>query len=63
MLSAISGVVIAGAGSFGLWYLRPHNGIVNPLAIKPVLDFAIPISIISAIALGVGLIFVGFAEY
>jgi hypothetical protein len=56
MLSFISGLVVTGAGGASLWYFKPRNGIPNALAIKPVLDFAIPIAIVSTLALGVALI-------
>jgi hypothetical protein len=56
MLYFVSGLVIAGAGAGSLWYCRPRNGQVNPLAIKPVLDWLIPIGIVTALALGTALI-------
>jgi hypothetical protein len=59
MLYFVSGLVIAGAGVGSLWYCRPRNGQVNPLAIKPGLDFLIPIGIVTALALGVALMVSG----
>jgi len=56
MLYFVSGLVVAGAGVGSLWYCRPRNGQVNPLAIKPVLDWLIPIGIVTALALGTALI-------
>jgi hypothetical protein len=59
MLYFLSGVVVTGAGAGGLWYCRPRNGQINPLAMKPGLDFVIPIGIVSAIAIGLALIVSG----
>jgi hypothetical protein len=59
MLYFLSGVVIAGAGAGSLWYCSPRNGQVHPLAVKPVLDFLIPIGIVTALALGIALIVSG----
>jgi hypothetical protein len=59
MLHFVSGLVIAGGGAAGLWYCRPRNGQVNPLAVKPVLDWLIPICIVTALALGSALIVSG----
>jgi hypothetical protein len=56
MLSFVSGLIVASGGVAGLLYMRPRNGVVHPLARKPVLDWLIPISIISAFALSVALI-------
>lgn len=62
MLYLVSGVVVAGAGASSLWYLRPRNGQVNPLALKPVLEWLIPIGIVTAVALGAALIVVGIFD-
>lgn len=59
MLYIVSGVVVVGAGVGSLWYMRPRNGTVNPLALKPVLEWLIPIGILTTLALGVGLIMGG----
>ncbi len=59
MFSIISGVFVAGSGGASLWYLRPRNGQVHPLAVKPLLDSSIPIGIVSALAIGVALIVAG----
>jgi hypothetical protein len=59
MFSIISGVVVAGSGAASLWYLRPRNGQVHPLAVRPLLDSLIPIGIVSALAIGVALIVAG----
>jgi hypothetical protein len=59
MLSFISGLVVTGGGVAGLWYFRPHNQVPHPLAVKPGLDFLIPIGIVTALALGIALIVSG----
>jgi hypothetical protein len=59
MLYLVSGLAIAGSGVAGLWYCSPRNGQVNPLAMKPVLDWLIPIGIVTALALGAALIVSG----
>ncbi len=59
MLSVISGLVVGGAGGTALWYLKPHNGVVNPLVMKPWLDFMIPIGIVTAVGFGIALIVAG----
>jgi hypothetical protein len=59
MLYIVSGVVVMGAGFAILWYFRPHNGAVHPLALKPVLEWLIPVGILTTLALGVGLIMGG----
>ena len=59
MLYFVSGLVVTGAGVGGLWYCRPRNGQVHPLAVKPVLDWLIPIGIVTALALGIALIISG----
>jgi hypothetical protein len=61
MLSVISGLVVGGAGGAALWYLKPRNGVVNPLVVKPWLDFMIPIGIVSALGFGIALIVAGLA--
>ncbi len=61
MLSIFSGLVVGGAGSAALWYLKPRNGIVNPLIEKPWLDFMIPVAIVTAIGFGIALIVAGVA--
>jgi hypothetical protein len=55
MLSFISGLIIAAGGVAGLWAYRPRNGVVHPVAVMPVLEWALPIAIITALALGLGL--------
>jgi hypothetical protein len=59
MLSILSGAVMAGGGGASLWYLRPRNGQVHPLAARPLLDTLIPIAIVSAVAIGVALMVAG----
>jgi hypothetical protein len=59
MLYFISGLAVAGSGVAGLWYCRPRNGQVHPLAVAPVLDWLIPIGIVTALALGCALIVSG----
>ena len=55
MISLISGLAMTGASGGVLWYFMPHNGVIHPLAHKPVLDELIPISIVSTLAIGVAL--------
>jgi hypothetical protein len=59
MLYLISGLIIAGGGVTGLWYFRPRNGVVHPMAVMPVLEWALPIVIITALSLGIGLVATG----
>jgi hypothetical protein len=59
MFSIISGIIVAGGGGAGLWYFKPRDGQVHPLALKPFLDSLIPISIVTALAIGVALIVAG----
>jgi hypothetical protein len=59
MLYVLSGVVVAGAGVGSLWYCRPHNGQVKSIALKPILEWLIPIGIVTALALGAALIVTG----
>jgi hypothetical protein len=59
MLYFVSGLFVTGSGVAGLMYCRPRNGQVHPLALKPGLDFIIPIGIVTALALGIGLIVSG----
>jgi hypothetical protein len=59
MISVISGVIVAGGGVAGLWYCKPRNGQVHPLATKPLLDSLIPILIVSAFAIGIALVVAG----
>lgn len=63
MLSIISGLVVAGGGVSGLWYFRPRNGQVHPLATAPVLDSVIPIAIVCALAIGGALIISGTMSF
>jgi len=59
MLSVLSGIVVAGAGSAGFWYLRPRNGHPHRLATAPVLDWLLPTLLVGALVFGVGLIVAG----
>lgn len=59
MLSVISGLVVGGAGGATLWYLKPRNGVVNPLVERPWLDFLIPVGIVAALGFGAALIVSG----
>ena len=52
MFQFVSGLAVAGSGAAGLWYCLPRNGQVHPLVVMPVLDWLIPIAIVSALALG-----------
>ena len=62
MLSIISGAIVASGGGFGLWYFSPHGGQTHPLARQPLLDSIIPVSIVSALAIGVAMIIAGIVE-
>jgi uncharacterized membrane protein YedE/YeeE len=59
MLSVLSGVVVAGAGSAGFWYLRPQNGHVHPLTVMPVLDWLLPTLLVGVLLFGISLIVSG----
>ncbi len=59
MISVISGLVVSSAGGAALWYLKPRNGVVHPLVVKPLLDSLIPIGIVSALGFGIALIVAG----
>jgi hypothetical protein len=59
MLSVLSGLVVAGAGSAGFWYLKPRDGRVHPLAVAPVLEWLLPTLLVGALVLGVLLIVSG----
>lgn len=59
MISILSGLVVTGAGSAGLWYFMPHGGVTHPLARKPLLDSLIPVVIVTALAIGVALMVAG----
>ena len=59
MVSVISGLIIGGAGGAALWYLKPRNGVVHPLVVKPLLDSLIPIGIVTALGFGIALIVAG----
>ncbi len=59
MLQFVSGLVVTGSGAAGLWYCWPRNGKVHPLIVMPVLDWMIPIGIVSALALGTVMIISG----
>ena len=59
MLSVLSGVIVAGAGVGALWYCKPRNGQVHPLVAKPLLDWLIPVLIITAFAIGGSLVISG----
>jgi hypothetical protein len=61
MYSIISGVIMAGAGGATLWYCLPRNGVVHPLMKRPLMDFTIPIAIVSGVSIGIALIIVGIA--
>jgi hypothetical protein len=62
MMSLISGIVMLGGGAGGLWYCRPVNGQAQWFATAPVLNWLIPIVIVSALAVGVALIVDGVAS-
>jgi hypothetical protein len=62
MWSVVSGVVVMGLGLGGFWYLRPQNGVVRPIMVKPVYDYMIPIGLLGIIAIGIAMIFTGLVE-
>lgn len=59
MLSILSGLIVGGFGAVGLWYFKPRNGVPHPMALMPVLEWALPIVIITALSLGIGLVATG----
>lgn len=59
MISILSGIIITGAGGAGLWYFMPHNGVIHPIARKPLVDSLVPIGIVAALAVGIALIIAG----
>jgi ABC-type enterobactin transport system permease subunit len=59
MIYFLSGVVVTGIGVGGLWVFKSRNGQVHPLAVMPVLDFMIPIGIVTALAVGAALMVSG----
>ena len=61
MLKVFSGAVVTAAGAGSFWYLLPRNGAIHPLATKPVFDQMIPISILTAVSIGIMLIVDGIA--
>jgi hypothetical protein len=56
VLSVLSGLVVAGAGGAGFWYLKPRDGHVNPLTVMPVLDWLLPTLLVGSVVFGVSLI-------
>ncbi|MGH6725241.1 MAG: hypothetical protein ACREB8_01685 [Pseudolabrys sp.] len=62
MISVISGLIVAGGGGAGLWYLMPRNGEPHRLARAPLLDSLLPISIVAALAVGVAMIVAGIVS-
>lgn len=52
-------MIVAGAGVGALWYCKPRNGQVHPLVTKPLLDWLIPVLIITAFAIGGSLVISG----
>lgn len=59
MYYVFSGLAVIGSSAAGLWYFLPRNGKINPLVVLPVLDWLIPVAIVSALALGTALIMSG----
>jgi hypothetical protein len=59
MFQFVSGLVITGSGAAGLWYCLPRNGKVHPLIVMPVLDWLVPVAIVSALTLGTVMIISG----
>jgi hypothetical protein len=60
MLSVLSGIAVTGAGIAGFWYARPRGGKVQWYVEAPILDWMIPILLVGAIAVGLGLMASGF---
>jgi hypothetical protein len=56
MLYFLSGIAVAGSGAAGLWYCLPRNGKVHPLVVMPVLDWLIPVGIVTALATGAAMV-------
>jgi hypothetical protein len=56
MLSFLAGLIVTGAGVAGIWYCKPQDGKVRWFVLAPVLEWAIPIGLVSALALGVALL-------
>jgi hypothetical protein len=56
MVSLLSGIVMTGASGASLWYFMPHGGVTHPISRKPILDWLIPIGIVSGFAVGVALL-------
>jgi hypothetical protein len=63
MLSVLSGLAVTGGAGAAVWYLKPRNGQVHPLAVAPVLEWLIPIAIVSALSLGIALVVSGAASF
>jgi hypothetical protein len=61
MLSALSGVVLFGAGGAGLWYFTPRNGVPHRITTTPLLDTLVPIGIVALLAVGAALFIAGLA--
>jgi hypothetical protein len=62
MLTVLTGVVAFGAGSAGLWYFKPRNGVAHAITTKPLLDTLVPIGIVALLAIGTALIIAGVAS-
>jgi hypothetical protein len=62
MFSVFGGAVLL-AGSLGVfWRLRPHEGVPHRLAVAPFLQVAIPVTLVSGVVVGIGLIASGLAD-
>ena len=56
MFQFASGLVVASSGAAGLWYCLPRSGKVHPLVVMPVLDWLLPVAIVSALTLGTAMV-------
>lgn len=62
MFSLLSGAILLGGSTTGLWYFRPRGGTPHPLVQMPLLDSVIPMSIVSGFGVGVALVVAAVAE-
>lgn len=56
----ILGLLITGASAWTFWYLLPNNGQVHRIATMPLLDYLVPVSLISGFAIGITLLISAF---
>ena len=63
MISIVSGLIVSCAAGSGLWYFMPHGGRSHPLTQRPLLDSLIPITIVTAFAVGGALLISGIISF